>query len=181
MNAARGAHTRFEHSNDLSKLDFEGIYHRQPNPNDRVIGARCAEVLVQDELPLDGFLSCVVCRSKAEKETLLNMLTPNQRMAYNRRILVGEELFNRMWHFVDDVVLTKGGMLFRYANPPKDDVFEYKYELSSVEWQPNFVQKHPQLAWEFEHALEGYEIRLSIDDHIAYLGRFRDPSNPFYF
>ncbi len=184
MNVARTERTCFKDPIDLSRLDFDAIYHRGAFPTidrERIIAARCAEVLVLEELPLERFLKSIVCRSKAERETLLNMLATDQRSAFGDRVHVYPLYFYCEGHFVDDVGLSSKEAVFKYKQTPRDGDFEYRYELCSVDQQSSFVQKHRKLEWKFEHPREDYEVRLDIDGHIAYLGRFRDPSNPFCF
>jgi hypothetical protein len=71
-------------------LDFNQIYHEGPLPNDltrtEVTRARCAEVLTPSPLPLEATLKYVLCRSSAERETLLHMMSPSARETWQSRI-----------------------------------------------------------------------------------------------
>jgi hypothetical protein len=89
-------------------LPFRTIYHEGPVTGDEkreIIRARCAEVLFRDELTLAP-LREIVCRTAAERETLLWLLEPELAQQWKGRIRVeraGEGLFFRNWAYVSEV------------------------------------------------------------------------------
>jgi hypothetical protein len=60
----------------IKEMPFDLIYHntgiQDENKKREIVHHRCAEVILQDQIAIDDFLIAVVCRSYAERETLLN-------------------------------------------------------------------------------------------------------------
>ena len=125
----------------LRDTKFGDVYHdsgvglwgespRRPS----ILNARHAEVLVQDELPLDH-LKHIVCRSAPERDTLLNLLTSEVRTRWIERIRVDggrDRLFYKRGTFVQDANLssTESHFVF-YSNIPRD--MRGPFELQ-IEW-----------------------------------------------
>ena len=103
----------------LKSIDFGDVYHdsgvgslgnsRRPE----ILNARHSEVVVKNELSLDK-LKHIVCRSPAERETLLNLLTPEASARWLKMIRVDEgdrRMFEKRGTFV------KKARLFEYQFP----------------------------------------------------------------
>ncbi len=80
-------------------IPFHLVFHHRwfkPEERDDIIFRRNAEVLVPDRLPLDPTLKFIVCRSTAERHTLLTLLPADLRRQWAPRIRLGEGgLFER--------------------------------------------------------------------------------------
>jgi hypothetical protein len=93
----------------LSSIDFHSVYHDgpfSPEERNRVIFSRNAEVLFPDSVDLEE-LKWIVCRSGAEKQTLLHLLGDDAG-EWNELIRLearSERLFERRWTYVEDVRL----------------------------------------------------------------------------
>lgn len=99
----------------LRSLDFKKIYHRRgfsPADRDEIVNARHSEVLFRDTLDLTN-LYAVVCRTVAERESLLYLMDDGTRRRYRGKILVRPDLnlFERRWVFIDSVQWIKPGMM----------------------------------------------------------------------
>lgn len=95
----------------LRGLDFRKIYHRRafsPEERDEIINARHTEILFRERLDLTH-LYAVLCRSAAERESLLYRLDPATRQQYRSKILVRPDLnlFKRKWVFIESVQWAK--------------------------------------------------------------------------
>lgn len=93
---------------EFSQLPFGGIYHVGPVSDRDIIRQRCAEVLLPSPLPLDDRLQGIVCRSPAERSTLLHMLTPEARANWANKVRVFTEpgLFEDRFLYVKSVTLS---------------------------------------------------------------------------
>lgn len=112
----------------LRSLDFRAIYHDAPLREDekkQKVHAMCSEVLVPNQLPLVDGLEAVVCRTGAERATLLDQVIrdfllgtpdPTGREAlllwgdYIRVEAPDENLFFRRQTYIEDVKLLAGAL-----------------------------------------------------------------------
>lgn len=74
---------------DLANLDWRKIYHTGPFDPSKfeeadIASRRMAEVIIPDRLDLES-LKWIYCRSEAEKDTLLHLLTDAMRPLYERK------------------------------------------------------------------------------------------------
>ena len=87
-NAATGGVKRGSTAAFLKSVPFEKVYHDGPIPEaDKrdIVFRRCAEVLLKNELTLDH-LKHVFCRSQAEYDTLMDLLSDESRTKYSKMI-----------------------------------------------------------------------------------------------
>jgi ssDNA thymidine ADP-ribosyltransferase, DarT len=107
-----------ESEEQFGQIPFEKVYHEGGIGGDRsIIEHRCAEVLTPTPLSLEQNLEFTYCRSEAEKETLLYQLR-DAPWDYSDLIRVSQDLrvFQREYVFVEEVSLSKQGIVFR-LNP----------------------------------------------------------------
>jgi hypothetical protein len=105
----------------FAQIPFEKVYSEGNTGGDRSLTeARCAEVLAQSPLDLDGALRSICLRSEPEKETLLHMLGEH-RADWEGYCHVSDALkvFQKEYAFVDVMRLTSEGVIFR-LNARKD-------------------------------------------------------------
>jgi hypothetical protein len=120
---------RFATNDEFRRLRFDHIYHvGKTEPGSDVIRARCAEVLVPTQLPLDDRLQAVLCRSPAERATLLHLLG-DAAAKWSRIIRVYTEpgIFENRFAYVDSVAVSEDGVTFRIhprydARPVRVDI-----------------------------------------------------------
>lgn len=171
------------------ELPFERIYHDSSlygyddGYKKQIIYNRHAEVIVPDALDL-GPLRRVWCRSEAERETLLNLLTQPMRKAWKNRIGVGTKnrLFYEDWPFVDSAELTAKKVSFRFhpvSNP--SGPFHAHADFRLIDSGRKYIWDNPEytlgqkLGIRLIHAeeqLESYEVKLTVDGNLAYFGRY---------
>lgn len=102
---------------NFGSLNFSKIYHEGSyGPDDADIKVwRCAEVLVDSPLNLDDSLEAIVCRSDAERKTLLHILGDESvRWASKIQVLSQPGFFNAEYAFVESVDLSSDGAHVRF-------------------------------------------------------------------
>jgi hypothetical protein len=100
---------------DFQQLDFTKIYHEGGIAGDHsIITARCAEVLAPSPLPLEGHLQFILCRSRAERQTLLHQLgDAADDWADLIRVSDDMQVFQREFCYVEEVSIATRGVVFR--------------------------------------------------------------------
>lgn len=105
----------------FSSIEFSKVYHDSwIEAGDRtIISARCAEVLAQSPMPLDGTLQWVCCRSHAERNTLLYLLGDIGEN-FREKIIVSDDLrvFDKRFTYAEEVGIQSDGVTFRLS--PRD-------------------------------------------------------------
>jgi hypothetical protein len=104
----------------FSQLDFLNIYHDsffEPHQRDEIIRARCSEVLTPSPLTLNDKLEAVLCRSPAERQTLLYELGAN--FQHTGRIRVANEagIFFGDYTYVETVDVARDGVHVKFHSP----------------------------------------------------------------
>lgn len=165
---------------ELKKFNFKKIYHTgsfSQTERDDIISHRNAEVVIPKELDLSA-LKFIVCRSPAEKETLLQSL-PNDIFAkWSSKIFIDTKanLFERKWAFVQSVYLTSKSATIDFspdAISPSPFTLTARLkgnreEIINIE---NF-SANKAIMFEFVDDVMIYEIEIKLDNNLVYLGRF---------
>lgn len=104
----------------FNSIPFAHVFHNgwfSPEKLKTIVYHRHAEVLVPTYLPLRPYLKFIVCRSAAERQTLLHLLPPGIRLQWAPHIRIAEQgLFERRWTFVEEAVVTDDRVVFKF-NP----------------------------------------------------------------
>jgi hypothetical protein len=176
-NLASAHHNVFHDVTDLETVNFGLIYHDSFLPNDdpilkdNIIKARCAEVIVPRSIPVAENLACIVCRSGAERETLLNLLSDSQRNTLAPITAVDASCFHCHQHYIQSVRLTSDSMGFSYSSVPTSNTFSYEFSLTSGDGERFWDSPRTEPGYRLPADFGDYTIRVSIDGHIAYLGK----------
>lgn len=179
----------------LKKMPFEYIYHDSSfneAERDLIIGARQAEIIIPEKLDLTD-LKYIWCRSEAEYNTLLYLLSPKTRNRWENKIGSGKKgnLFNRRWLFVEKTEMDTKQVTF-YFNVPQEDcmVFPVRTELQELRtgisyyWQDLSYQlpDNSKLELSLNNLTfpNEYDIKLFFEEQLMYADRFTDSvSVPF--
>lgn len=107
----RGQYLAGEDVDFLRQIPFATVYHEggmgsDPARKSEIMLRRHAEILVPDELDLDG-LQHVVCRTEPERQTLIHLLGEDAPPWIDkiRNELPGEDLFDRRGFFIRQLTL----------------------------------------------------------------------------
>lgn len=97
-------------------IEFAKVYHDSAHSDKTITWARCAEVLSEHPLALDGALQWVCCRSHAEKATLIHLLG-DAAAAYHDKIIVSDDLrvFDKRFTYAEEVGVQPDGVTFRLS------------------------------------------------------------------
>jgi hypothetical protein len=187
--AQRGSSVTF-----LKSLDFMEIYHEggvgMPGSAGRsILNARHSEVLVRDRLALDH-LSYVVCRSAPERETLLNLLSPATRARWEKRVALegAKRVFVKRGTFVEAVDLSATESRFSFYTQTYGPHWRGPFQLE-VQWSDALGRRHSVAVNDFTASAnplvlalsaswDDYEVKVTLDGNLAYLGKFTRPTKP---
>ncbi len=120
----------YETADDLEQIPFKEVYHDSwfsPEYRDRIIHHRHAEVLIPECLSLED-LRTVICRTEAEYETLLDLLSVPAFNKWYEKIGASKKgnLFYRDWLFIEEVDLNES-----YVNIAFNDS-NYNYDPFNI-------------------------------------------------
>lgn len=170
-------------------LPFEKIYHEGQMPREAIRNLtfhRCAEVLVPGHVDLSA-LKFICCRSTAEYHTLWHSLSASVRNKLQKKFTVGAvpHVHFRFWTFVEDVSLEPKLVTFRF-NPSSltPGPFRAKATIISPVWGTRVWENAeyttpPVLALNLGDDISAadYEVKLELDDNLAYHGIFKLPGD----
>lgn len=173
----------------FNKIPFEYVYHDGPFNRDygrEIIFHRCAEVLLPVQLELDESLKFIACRSTAERQTLLSILSEEIKRKWEGLIRIGiKGLFERRWVFVEEVVVVGDVIKFR-LNPRRGDAgpfevdFEYHDLVKGMRAVINKRVDDMRGVWavKIRGAIRGI-VTLKLDGDLAFKGEMIFNDIPF--
>lgn len=193
-NLASHIHQILSTAPELEQMPFIDIYQDGSLPDDeerrrQIISRKQAEIIVSNRLDLDA-LKFIVCRSEAERQTLIHLLTPQSRERWQNKVIVDpdQKVFYKHWLYVATVELSDSSIVFNF-NLSSDS--EYNGPFHAVASITD-MQNGKRFTWRSEQfiaksklklsgfpPLDGYSIKFSLDDQIGYAGRYQaeDPDD----
>ncbi len=164
-------------ASELALLDFKKIYHDSPHNDNNITFHKNAEVVVSRELDLTA-LKFIVCRSPAERESLLNLLPTSVLNKWSSKILIDTKanFFFRKWTFVQTVDLTAKNAVIDFSPDTIDSspfllMAKRKSLREKVIEKPNFTA-NKKIILEFTEEILIYELEIMLDGNLVYVGRF---------
>jgi len=164
------------------ELDFRRIYHFGPHRDDLITARRCAEVLLPSPFRIEAGLKRIVCRSEAERETLIDSLSPEAKEKWREKIVSADplRLFERKYAFVERVYLQHDGLVAKFS--PRHDGGAIKLRVKctllhdqTIKFESvyNPIATSPPEAnqlWRFPFEVEPgqYLVELWIEDCVSY-------------
>lgn len=168
--------TQFSTDAEFQGLPFARIYHVGPvEHGSDVIRCRCAEVLVPGELILHDRLQAVLCRSPAERATLLHLLgDAADTWSAIIRVFTEPGIFENRYAYVDSVAVSRDGV--RLTLHPRIDAQPVRVDIDISSPGRNFQRKFQHAAAPSGHALlcnvkldDGeYLVEIQVDGCLAY-------------
>lgn len=184
----------FSSATELEQLPWKKIYHTgwiDPSKTEEsdIVSRRNAEVIIPGSLNLSA-LCYVYCRSNAERETLLHLLSersPSLRTRYQDKIVATTRstLFYRQQTFIESVRLLSEAAYVHFSPETKSKgPFCLQLEHEAPSFQKRQKKEHFSLQeacrWKFSLVkATGYTIRLFLDRHLAYANRYEEIEIPF--
>jgi hypothetical protein len=182
-------------ADEFEQLPWKGIYHNSRfNPSSAegrdIVFRRNAEVIVPKKADL-GALRFIYCRSQAEKETLLHLLTPDLRQQYGRKIVAtprSEHYFRRQT-FIQTARLNSDSIRLHFSPETQSPgPFHARVQLNtglgrrSLEnGNFNLATLGESLIWVLmlRPPVSNYEIRIFLDGYLAYANSHHEADLPF--
>lgn len=174
----------------FATLDFRKIYHEGSYSAEEadIKIWRCAEVLCDSPLVLDDCLEAIVCRSDAERRTLLHFL--GDAAAYwapRIRTVTQPGYFNAEYAFVESVDLNAAGVSVKFHPRRKLPMATWVQltltPLNTLLGPINFTRQELDLrtVWNFNHPMNPgiYRVSICIDDELAYESNLEYAEIPF--
>ena len=177
----------------LETIPFKDVYHDSgvgPLGADRrgeILNARHAEVLAKDALGLDH-LRLVICRSAPERDTLLDLLSPTARQAWQDKTIVEEGrrlFFPQFGTYIEKAFLDSSHTRLTFyssVGPDWRGPFHLEIKWAVPGWNPQPVlyerfQVSPDpLCFKFALPREAYTVTARMDGHLIYCGRWTAPA-----
>lgn len=164
----------------FDSIQFKKVFHEgrfDPSEKDAITKARCAEVLTASPLPLSEHLKFILCRSEAERHTLLNAY-PNAGAALKLRIRTVTEvgIFHSQYTYVTGVDLLSNSCLIQFA--PRRDGKPVECELLIKDVNGHVARRLPvqlidsskRLRVTFGTPLNTgtFLVEINLEGHLAY-------------
>lgn len=172
----------------LHKIPFQHVFHNSaftPDMAETIKFHRHAEVLVPDWLDLQPSLHWIVCRSPAERTTLLHLLAEPARALWEKKVRIDyQTLFERKWTFVENVTTIGTDIEFRFNQDtctpgPFDGSLVYnEVEGGRRAWSGAMQAGRAPQRFALEDAQRGV-VTLTLDGHIAFSGPVTLDDMPF--
>jgi hypothetical protein len=167
-------------------IRFDLVYHEGAFQHLDTVRARCAEVLIESPLQIDEALVAVLCRSAAERQTLLHACGRLTDALKNKIVVYREVgIFERRFANVETVSLGPTGLSFS-LHPRVDSLpvsFEAEVKDDNLD---TVVRTGPQLldpskSWIVRHefAFGVYSINIRLEGEIGYAARAEIDDLPF--
>ena len=176
---------------EFQALPFDRIYHegafeRGSPLGDDIVRCRCAEVLLSSPLELLGSLRGILCRSPAERSTLLHLLGENANYWRDRvRVFRESGLFQNKYAYLYSVDADENGIVFNIHS--RSDGQSVKTQLWIFDQRGNLIVEtkareiNTKTKWRFSRGLDSgvYIVRFKIEDCFAHESTFIIDDIPF--
>ncbi len=181
-------HDRGATASFLKQLNFRFIYHDSgfmPDLRDVIVNARHSEILVEEPLPLQH-LRYIVCRSEAERLTLIALLDPATRDQWQDRIILESagKLFEKKWAFIERVRLGPETCTIHFspditqgARGPYHFAFRLVGSSTSVMCdyeKSRFDVPASALGLDYENYIDHYEVTIEMDSDLVFKSAYAD-------
>ena len=182
----------FKDASQFCELPFHYVYHDSWfNPLERatIVFHRHAEVIVPTYLELK-YLRYIWCRSQAEYQTLMHLLSPDTWLKWEKKIGVGAKpnLFFRKWTFVENVDLSNKTIEVQFnRNTAAPGPFLVEVEITEKEtatvyrWKDEHYKADGTLTLSLENLKhpENYTVKLLLEGQLAFSAKHIDDTVPF--
>ncbi len=175
----------------FGRIPFDRVYHegafdKASTEGPEILRCRCAEVLMPSPLPLDGALQAILCRSDAERRTLLHYLGDHaERWASRIRVYRENGLFESRYTYVDAFDATGAGVTFK-LHPRRDNAavrtfIEVKNSAGAVVLRSGPTDLNPATGWKIDKRLPDgtYLAIVELEGSKAYEAPFLIDELPF--
>lgn len=163
-----------------------GLSHLCERDKKSIIFHRHAEVIVPGKLDLSS-LKYIICRSKAEYETLIQLLPGLKGLKWKDSISIDTcaRFFFLEWIFVRKVHLSSSSVNFHF-NPPSQDFYSFPFharlEIEEIDtdkkyfWEQKDFKIEKDLSFDLEslRCPDHYKISFFLDDNLIYRNTYQE-------
>jgi hypothetical protein len=164
--------------NFFNSIAFDDVYHSSgfsPEVKDRILHARCAEVLAPSPMGIREHLSAIVCRSPAERAYLLDIIGDELAAEFSNKIVSYTEpgIFVSKWAYVDSVEASDAGFKVRFHPRADGGLCDFRVDIFSDEipiHTAGMAAADLTKIWIVKFPLQRgrYRCVIRIDDVLAY-------------
>lgn len=170
----------WESLDELKKMNWADIYSAgsmQADRRNEITGFRRAEILVPEFLPLEG-VHRIICRTPAERDTLLNLLDRGNRDTWRPRIEISEanlrNLYEARWVYLESVHWIDKGLLFKFN--PCAVTLTLRVEITNYETGETIIEKEKPVDFYKNSSLTAtipgnirrVQVKMTLDGCLAY-------------
>jgi len=166
----------------LRRIPFEDVYHNDSfgeEARGRIVFHRHAEVIYPRQLDLDA-VKGIYCRTSAERETLLALLTPTAANRWSNSIGLSSKLnlHYRWWTFLEEVDLAQGLVTLSF-NPSSrtPGPFRIRVEMESrgatYSWSAESYMANRREEIGIERSLDEYTVVVKLDSDLIFKSAYR--------
>ncbi|QSO52785.1 DUF4433 domain-containing protein [Alicyclobacillus curvatus] len=177
----------FTDAEDFTRLQFDYVYHegRYDKNGPNIANYRQAEVVIPTECSLEH-LKRIVCRSAAEKQTLLELLDTATFFEWIDRIAVDNRLYYANGTYVERANLSQDTISFTF-HTGQNPVFDVSLEIVDPAGNSygRLVKQQYRLGptWRVNltrlQNLGSYQAELRLDGDLAFKGEYLNEEMPF--
>jgi len=171
---------------DKQSIYFISIAHSLFTKALEIVHRRCAEVLLPSPLQLQGHLQAILCRSPAERVTLLHLLGDSANQWSDRtKTFIQPGLFKNLYAYLNTVDGGPDGMDFTFH--ARRDGASVRTEMWVWDSEGNQVMHFDPTdldasgSWTVKESLEPgkYTVRFKVEECLAYEAPFIVDDLPF--
>ncbi|MDY6894696.1 MAG: DUF4433 domain-containing protein, partial [Thermotogota bacterium] len=162
---------------DFDRIPFDKVFHRgryNPETNQEIKFHRNAEILIPNELDINENLRYLACRSHAERDTLIYLLSLTGLDIWRNRIRIGDStIFERRWTYIDSVYVNNNFIKFNFnKNNECRNNFNAEFFVTYPNDKTWIFKKNmgckSQFTIKFKNYYEFVNIKIELDDSLAY-------------
>ena len=164
------------------RMDFEKIYHLGGiNGDYSILAKRCAEILLPSPFNVTGFLQHIICRSNAERETLLYLIGDELSELWREKIIVSDDMkvFERRHTYVESVQLDSEGIVYQLSPQLNNEKIKVEIKITNLSNSVNtlsyvnesmFARPPNKLKWRTPKNIPSgnYIVEVKLENRSAY-------------
>lgn len=168
--------------NSFRDMPFNYVFHEggyDPQSVPQIKFHRHAELIVPNKCDLT-YLKHIVCRSKAERETFLNLLDDSLREQYKDIISLDAKswFYNSTWTFVENVNLTRDKITLNFNLHNDKPTFHAKLTVrdldspNTAKWEQEDIRLGVTQTINLTQPYKRYSAEYRLNDHVVYMGKY---------
>jgi hypothetical protein len=162
------------------------LQHLNEGEKRSVIFHRHAEVIIPDSLNLSN-LKFILCRSRAEFETLIQLLPIESRPTWKNKIRIAPSLFFSKWVYIEKVFLSSSSIIFHFNPSAESYPLHARMEIEEIKsaqkylWEERRFRAEKTMVFNRpgQSPSEHYKVSFYLDNQLAYRNIYQGESELF--